>query len=306
VAQDMETARQRTVSRRRRFGGPRRVLAAGAASALLASGVVGTAPPSGASSPTLVSVQHATNSTLGLTSQFQMVFRRAPQGNSQLPLSAEGAVDFAAPSATLRLDLPRSSGGTESMVFLPGTVFFKPPPSSPPLRVGRPWVFANFSDIAKYKVNFPPYIVQTENINPSFTLYQIAWGATAVSGVHRVMFEGAPATTCLVTIDLQHALQHVSGANGSVFALTLASEIAASGQSSPKVTARVWIDKIGRLVGARILPVGAGIGTLTLSLSHFGTPVHADKPPRAKVVDLAATIPGGEREALNGGDADGA
>ena len=62
------------------------------------------------------------------------------------------------------------------MVFLPGTVFVKPPSSSLPLQPGRPWIFANFADIAKYEVNFPPYIVQTEYVNPALTLAELAWG----------------------------------------------------------------------------------------------------------------------------------
>ncbi len=290
----------------------RRVLTTGLLAVVLAVGVLfapalAPAPaPAPASPATLSTVLQATDRTLGLTSSFEMVFRGAPRGDSQLPLSASGTVDFGAPAATIKIDLPRSSGGAESMVFRPGTVFFKPPSSSPPLQPGRPWVFANFADIATYKVNFPPYIVQTETINPSFALYEVAWGAAAASGGGSVTFQGHPATTYVVTVDLQRALTHASGANGTVFALALASEITASGQSAPKVKARVWIDRKGRLVGARILPIGAGIGTLTLSLHQFGAQVHADKPPRVKVVDLASMIPGGEREALNGGDADGA
>jgi hypothetical protein len=190
------------------------------------------------------------------------------------------------------------------MVFRPGTVFFKPPASSPPLQAGRPWIFANFADIAKYKVNFPPYIVQTESINPAFTVYEVKWGATSAASAGTTTFQGRPASEYTVTVDLRTALTHASGANGTVFGLTLESEIAAS--TSPTVNVLVWVDAQGRLVGAQTVPVGAGIGTLTLSLTRFGTPVHADKPPRASVVDLAAMIPGGEREALNGGDSDGA
>jgi hypothetical protein len=192
------------------------------------------------------------------------------------------------------------------MVFRPGVVFFKPPVSSPPLQVGKPWIFANFADIAKFKVNFPPYIVQIEGINPAFTVDEIQWGATSAASVGSATFDGVHTEAYVVRIDLQRALTHASGANGTVFGLTLASEISASSTSNPTVTAHVWIDAQGRLIGAQIVPVGAGIGTLTLSLHGFGTRVLADKPPRAAVVDLASMIPGGEREALNGGDADGA
>lgn len=262
-----------------------------------------TSPPS---PQALAAVVLAANRTAGLTSGFEMSFQRSSSDTSMLPLDAHGVVDFRGPSATIRIDLPASSGGTERMVFLPGTVFFKPPPSSPPLQAGRPWIFANFADIAKYKVNFPPYIVQIESINPSFAVSEIGWGATAAAPAGTVTFHGQRAKAYSVTVGLQQALAHASGANGVVFGLTLASEISASGSASPTATAQVWVDPQGRLVGAQIVPIGAGIGTLTLALDHFGMPVQADKPRRSTVVDLAAMIPGGEREALNGGDADGA
>ena len=103
----------------------------------------------------LAMVVQATARTMTLTSQFEMTFRQASSDASATPLGAHGAVDFRGPSATNHINFVRGSGA-ESMVFLPGTVFFKPPPSTPPLQPGKPWVFANFADIAKYKVNFPP------------------------------------------------------------------------------------------------------------------------------------------------------
>jgi len=286
-----------------------------AGTALAACGSPGSASSASTSPPTtlptspqaLAAVAQATARTTALTADFAMTFQRSSGSTaSQLPLDAHGAVDFTGPSSTIRIDLPKASGGTERMVFLPGTVFFRPPPSSPPLQPGRPWIFANFADIAKYKVNFPPYIVQTESINPAFTVSEVAWGATAAAPAGTATLDGSTDRVYVVTVDLQKALAGATGANGAVFALTLASEIAASGSTSPTVTARVWVDGQGRLVGVRTVPVGAGIGTLTLALDRFGAPVQAAKPARATVVDLAAIIPGGEQEALNGGDTDGA
>jgi hypothetical protein len=250
-------------------------------------------------------VVQATARTMMLTSQFEMTFRQASSSASAKPLGAHGAVDFRGPSATNHIKFARGSGA-ESMVFLPGTVFFKPPPSTPPLQPGKPWVFANFADIAKYKVNFPPYIVQTESINPAFTIYELAWGSMAASAVGHVSFMGRQATAYVVRVGLAKALASASGTDGDVFGRTLSSEISASGETSPTVTIKAWVDSEGRLIGARVTPIGAGIGTLTIALDRFGAAVHADKPPRASVVDLAAMIPGGEQEALNGGDADGA
>ena len=257
------------------------------------------------SAQALTSVVQATARTMMLTSQFQMTFRQASGDASVTPLGAHGAVDFRGPSATIHIQFARGSGA-ESMVFRPGTVFFKPPPSTPPLQPGRPWVFANFADIAKYKVNFPPYIVQTESINPALTIYELAWGATSASSERHVSFMGRQATAYVVRVGLEKALASASGADGDVFSRTLSSEISASGEASPTVLIEAWVDPEGRLIGARVTPVGGGIGTLTIALDRFGASVHADPPPRASVVDLAAMIPGGEQEALNGGDADGA
>ncbi len=283
-------------------------------SALIACGSVSTTTASSAASPkvtspsspqALASVVQATARTLMLTSQFEMTFRQSSGSLSATPVGAHGAVDFRGPSATIHIQFARGSGA-ESMVFRPGTVFFKPPPSTPPLQTGRPWVFANFADIAKYKVNFPPYIVQTESINPALTIYELAWGATSASSERHVSFMGRQASTYVVRVGLQKALAGASGADGDVFSRTLSSEISASGEASPTVTIEAWVDSEGRLIGARVTPVGAGIGTLTIALDRFGASVHADPPPRASVVDLAAMIPGGEQEALNGGDTDGA
>ncbi|HEY7916431.1 MAG TPA: hypothetical protein VIC86_05560 [Acidimicrobiales bacterium] len=273
-----------------------------------ASGPTVTAPPS---PQALAAVTQAVARTLALTSSVDLSFSR-PSSNvpSTTPKGASGTVDFRSPAGAIRIDLPGRYGGIEKMVFLPGTVFIEPPPSNLPLQAGKPWIFANFADIAKYKVNFPPYIVQTESINPAFTLSELAWGAAAAAPVGQSTFRGQQAAEYSVTVEVNRALSHATGPAGAVFAHALSSEISASdgGGSSAPVTlaAEVWVDGSGRLVGARVTPPGAGVGTLTLALGPFGVSVHTDVPPRAKVVDIAAMIPGGEQEALNGGDTDGA
>ena len=259
----------------------------------------------------LAAVSRAVATTLSLSGTFDLSFSGVPAGSqSATPRDASGAVDFRSPAATIQLDLPSASGGSERMVFLPDTVFIKPPASSPPLQAGRPWIFANFADIAKYKVNFPPYIVQTESVNPAFVLYELSWGATSAAPLGRTTFDGRPAESYLVTVNLIDATSHSAGPATDVFGRALASEIGAFGGTSaaapPTMRVEVWVDDANRLIGARHTPPGAGIGTLTLTVKEFGTAVHADKPPRSKVVDIAAMIPGGEQEALNGGDSDGA
>ena len=276
-------------------------------------GSAATIPPV-TSSPTpqaLSAVIKAVNSTLSVTSAFDMTFSRSSSsGASATPSRASGAVDFRGPSGTIRIDLPGAGGGTERMVFLPDTVFIKPPASTPPLQAGRPWIFANFADIAKFKINFPPYIVQTESINPAFTLNELAWGSTSAAPAGQTEFGGEQTASYLVTVDLGQALSHATGPAVDVFSQALSAEISATGggATGPPVTIaiEVWVGRSGQLVGARVTPPNAGIGTITLALNGFGTSVHADKPPRGQVVDLAGMIPGAEQEALNNGDTDGA
>jgi hypothetical protein len=271
-----------------------------------------TPPPTSPPSPAaLAAVKAAVANTLTLTSAFDMTFSRSgPNSVAATPRDASGTVDFRAPSGAIRMDLPGASGGTEQMVFLTDTVFIEPPASSPQLQPGRPWVFANFADMATFNINFPPYIIQTESINPAFTLYELAWGSTAASPAGQVDFGQQPTNSYLATVNLNQALAHATGPAGDSFSHAITSEIAATdggASGAPAIlTIQVWVDRAGRLVGARVTPPGAGIGELTLALRQFGAVVNADKPPRHQVVDIAAMIPGAEQEALNNGDTDGA
>jgi hypothetical protein len=265
--------------------------------------------PSSSAPGALVAAAAATTSTL--RSAFTMSFHHStPTVGSTTPVGAHGVVDFSAPSGTITLALPGGASSEEQMVFLPGTVFVKPPSSSPPLQPGRPWIFANFADIAKYHVMFPPYIVQTESVNPALPLSELAWGTTRATLDGETTFNGIPTRHYRATVDLNLALTHAAGPASAVFTQAITSEISASGGNTfttpVSVPVSVWLDHTGRVVGLRWTPPGAGIGTITLLLHQFGSPVHAAKPARAKVVDIAAMIPGGEQEALNGGDSDGA
>jgi hypothetical protein len=261
--------------------------------------------------PAAASVLAATARTMALRAAFTMGFAHStPTVGSSTPRGALGLADFSRPSGTMTLDLPGGPSDREQMVFLPGTIFIRPPASSRPLQPGRPWIFANFADIAKFNVAFPPYIVQTEFVNPALVLSELAWGTTAATSLGTTMFEGSPSHHYRSTVNLSQALAHATGPAAAVFTQAITSEITATGGSvfgsAVLLHVDTWVDASGRLIGARVTPPGAGIGTVTLALDHFGSSVVANKPPRARVVDIAAMIPGGEQEALNGGDSDGA
>ena len=152
--------------------------------------------------------------------------------------------------------------------------------------------------------------METESVNPALVLDELAWGTTSATSTGPTQYGGVTTRHYRARVNLNRALGHSAGPAAAVFAQAIAAEITASGgnifTSSVSIPVDVWVDGTGRLVGARVTPPGAGIGTVTLSLDRFGSSVHASKPPRAKVVDIAAMIPGGEQEALNGGDSDGA
>jgi hypothetical protein len=277
-----------------------------------------SAPPPASSTGTALAapspdevVLEATARTLGLRAAFTMTFAHAtPTVGSSTPRGAHGLADFTRPAGTITLELPGGPSDREQMVFLPGTIFVRPPSSSRPLQPGRPWIFANFADIAKYKVNFPPYIVQTECVNPALVLSELAWGTVSATPLGTQVFQGASTRHFRAAVNLSRALSHATGPAAAVFTQTITSEITASGGGAftAAVTLHIdtWVDPSGLLVGARVTPPGAGIGTETLAFDRFGSSVVTSKPPRAKVVDIAAMIPGGEQEALNGGDSDGA
>ena len=178
------------------------------------------------------------------------------------------------------------------------------------MQPGRPWIFANFADIAKFDVKFPPYVVQTESVNPALALAELAWGTTKAAPYGPVTFDGVKTHRYRATVSLDRALARASGPAAAVFVQAITTEIAASGgnpfTAPVSIPMDAWVDATGRVIGVRVTPPGAGIGTVTLSLHRFGSEVQATKPPRTKVVDIAAMIPGGEQEALNGGDSDGA
>jgi len=267
------------------------------------------ATPTGQSATDVVLA--ATARTMALRAAFTMAFAHStPTVGSSTPKGALGVVDFSRPSGTITLELPGGPSDREQMIFLPGTIFIRPPSSSRPLQPGRPWIFANFADIAKYKVAFPPYIVQTEFVNPALVLSELAWGTTSSSSSGTAVFQGSPSRRYRATVNLSRALANATGPAAAVFTQTITSEITASGGSvfgaAVLLHIDTWVDASGRVIGARVTPPGAGIGTVTLALDHFGSSVVANKPPRATVVDIAAMIPGGEQEALNGGDSDGA
>ena len=279
-----------------------------AAAGSAAAGTPAGAPTSAVSGARVVS---AAEKTSALRSTFTMSFRHTtPTTASSTPVGAFGVEDFSAPAGTLTLDLPGGSSVRERMVFLPGTVFVKPPSSSPPLQPGRPWIFANFADIAKYDVKFPPYIVETESVNPALVLYELAWGATSAASAGPAQHSAAQdpsyrvpsiSTGPWATPPARRRRLRPSPRRGDLRLRRERLHVA-----PVTIPVDVWVDGAGRLVGARVTPPGAGIGTVTIDLDRFGSAVHASKPPRAKVVDIAAMIPGGEQEALNGGDSDGA
>jgi hypothetical protein len=163
---------------------------------------------------------------------------------------------------------------------------------------------ADFTDPEALTSNFPRFIAQVESVNPGLTVSELVWGATSAAGAGRDSVHGEGAARYEVTLDLDQALANASGTAFVPFGRAIATEVKAVGAST-RITAHAWVTDAGRLARVELLPPGAGVGTLTMTLGSFGGAVHADPPPTSQIVDVLTLTPGGERENKNGGDADG-
>lgn len=258
-------------------------------------------PPSAAA---LAAVQGAAAGALSRTAAVSMTLAGGGLfGNTASRVDGTGAYDFAAQRGALSFT-PSGSRTGEPVVFTPTAVYVRPPPGASPLPAGKTWTVADFTDPEALTSNFPRLIPQAESVNPAVTLGQLLWGGAAAAPAGHETIGGQNAVRYAVTVDLDHAVDAVTGPGRIPFARALATEAAAAGTPAV-VTVTVWVAAGGRLARVRTTPPGTGVGTVTTSLSGFGRAVRADPPPSAQVVDILQLGPAGERENQNGGDSDG-
>jgi predicted small lipoprotein YifL len=266
-----------------------------------------------ASSPeALVAIKGATAGSLSDSATLSVTLTGATVFGGSSSLAGSGSFDFRSLNGALSLT-PANSRSTQSVVYAPDAVYIRPLAERGVLPPGRHWVRAGFTDAKAVETNFPEFIAEAESLNPALSLDQILWGATSAAAAGEDALNGQMAVRYDVTVDLNRALLNASGTARTPFAQVLQSEIRGpEGSSAPAtqatrttITLRAWLSRAGRLLRVAFEPPGIGVGTVTTTLSGFGTSTPAELPPADQVVDVRSIGPLAERENKNGGDSDG-
>jgi hypothetical protein len=268
-------------------------------------------PPIAAPSPAaLQTVQRAAvrsnseTAAVSLQLAAARVFGAAPR-----PVTGTGAFDFPEESGRDQLQQP---GGTETVLFLPASVFVRQPAAATSaLPPGKVWISAGLTEYPVLSTNFPQFVLQVEGVNPSFLLGEVAWGAASAAPLGSRLVGTTKTEGYLVQVDLSSAASNAAGPAAASFSRAIGYELQAEGESAQNganasQTIRVWVDTAGRVVQLQASPPGSGVGTTTVTITSFGVPVHVSEPPKRRIVDIAKLTPGGERENNGGGDSDGA
>ncbi|HXX90631.1 MAG TPA: hypothetical protein VEI83_10460 [Acidimicrobiales bacterium] len=272
---------------------------------------VSTSPTIAApSSDALDTVQAALAATTGTTADVDLALLPAQVfGQRQAPVLGSGTFDFASAEGRAQLEQP---GGVETVLFLPAAVFVRQASGPTILPKGKEWVSAGLTEDALAS-NFPQFVVQTEALNPVFLFQQVAWGALDAAPLGTTTIAGTAADGYLVTVDLARAAADASGPAAAAFARAVGFQLGSLGgssASSPSPTTasvRLWVDRAGgRVVRYQATPPGSGAGTITVTVTRYGSSVHVQAPTRATVADIASLSPGGEHENGGSGDTDAA
>jgi hypothetical protein len=232
-------------------------------------------------------------------------------GSSPAPVLGSGEFDFPSGTGSETIDLGEvghQEPGTEHVVFLPSQVYLQPKSSTAAvLPKGKAWMSARLTGSESVNTNFPLFALQAEGVNPQLLLAELAWGAVSAAPAGRALINQEPARAYDVAIDLTRALSASTGPAGPVFGQAIQSELAAlgSGHGKQGTSIRTWVGVGGRVVQLQAAPPGAGVGTATITMCCFGSPVEVAPPPPSQVVDITALTPSGERENNGGGDSDG-
>lgn len=286
---------------------------AGAGSADTSSADTGTGASIAAGAAARKTVEGAAAATLAGNAQVEYVLHGAKAfGSSAAPVQGSGEFDFSAGVGAEKIDLGetgKQEPGNEAAVFLPSQVYLQPKSfGAAALPKGKQWMSATLAGSESVSTNFPAFALQAEAVNPQFLLAQLAAGASAATPLGVEVVGERLARVYEVTVDLARALSGLRGPSAAVFGQAIQSELAASPYGTAKrsatATITAWLDN-GRIVRLRTAPPGAGAGTVTMTLCCFGADVAVKAPDAAKVIDITALTPSGERENNGGGDSDG-
>lgn len=258
-------------------------------------------------------VRAAVRTTLSAPAGVEFELRGAHAfGFSSAPVLGAGEFDFPSAVGTEKIDLGEVKGqepGNEQLIFMPSRVYLQPKaPSTTVLPKGKEWVSATLAGSETVSTNFPSFDLQVEGVNPQFLLSEISDGAVSASPAGKASIGGVQARSYDVEVDLARALSASAGPTAPVFGAAIQSELSAlagGAQAGGQQTSmRIWV-AAGHVLRLQGSPPGAGVGTASMTMCCFGLPVEVASPPPARVVDITALTPSGERENNGGGDSDG-
>jgi hypothetical protein len=285
--------------------------------ALNASGNRPGAQAAGGKSPggdALRVVRAAAKATLAGTAQVEYRLLGAQIfGSSSAPVLGSGRLDFRSATGTETIDLGETGNqepGNESVVFGPARVYLQPKSAATAvLPKGKTWMAATLAGSESVNTNFPSFALQVEGVIPQLLVEQLAHGAVSAAVADTQTIEGRRAHGYDVSIDLSETQKRLTGSAGRFLGQAIQTVLAAAGAvRSPgggETTIGVWIDGAGHVVRMRAAPPGAGVGTATMTMCCFGSPVRVAAPAASQVIDITSLTPSGERENNGGGDSDG-
>jgi hypothetical protein len=236
----------------------------------------------GASGDPLHAVQSAASETLKqnafatVTLDGQSVF-----AGTHAQVVGKAASVFPQGIAYEAIDLP-AAGSTPAqrwfLTFEPRRVYLARVPALR-LPAGKSWV----------AVGAPPppldpretaFVAQAQGVNPQLYLDEIVWGATAAAKTGSSVIAHVPYTEYAVTVDLARAHERASG--------TMRVAIEQQLRARPRLRIAVMVDGPGHVARLQVAPPGAGLGTVTMTLSGFGAPIKTTLPVPSSVADLGA------------------
>jgi hypothetical protein len=204
-------------------------------------------------------------------------------------LSADGSFNFAFAQGVLRSD--------PQLIFAYSQIYIRQPASPSVNAADKPWTLIDFDSEELLEVKFQSAIAQAESINPLLVLQLATWGG--------VRAEPSSSKAGAQTFEVMVALAGAAAAVAGPVRRPFVDALSAQRTHRRRIPVMVTIDREGWVSRVGYTPPGAAVGTVTLSLSGFGTPVDVQAPAKDQVTDLLAILKGAEGESNEAGESHG-
>jgi hypothetical protein len=237
-------------------------------------------------------VQAGTAKTLSQTGVWYLTWSSdAVFGPTQGQIGERGESIFQNGSGYGALDLdglPHGRGGTAYLLFVPGTLYVSPAPtSSLSLPKGKSVVAVSLDDATDRA--FPGFVEQAQALDPRFLLDELAWGATAATDHGGQVILHRPLTRYTVSVDLARA---AAKADSAAARIAIRAERAALGaHASPVIRMTVWLEGTGHVARVQAPVPGSGFGRVLVSIDGFGQPIKSTHPTPSELVPLTQLAP---------------